>query len=105
MATREIFLGNIKGPQGSQGIQGPKGDKGDTGPQGIRGEQGPQGIQGIQGPKGDTFVYEDLSEAQKTDIAQRTAAIALRVANICYVSNAIPSSSVGKDGDICVVKE
>ena len=67
--------------------------------------KGPQGIQGIQGIQGEPFRYEDFSEEQLGDLAQRTAAIALEAANICYVSTAIPTSDVGKDGDICVVKD
>ena len=46
-----IPIGNIKGPQGPQGIQG---ETGPQGIQGIQGETGPQGLQGIQGEKGDT---------------------------------------------------
>ena len=46
-----IPIGNIKGPQGPQGIQG---ETGPQGLQGIQGETGPQGPQGIQGEKGDT---------------------------------------------------
>lgn len=46
-----ILIGNIKGPQGPQGIQG---ETGPQGLQGIQGETGPQGSQGIQGEKGDT---------------------------------------------------
>jgi len=42
-----ILIGNIKGPQGPQGIQG---ETGPQGLQGIQGETGPQGPQGIQGP-------------------------------------------------------
>ena len=61
-----VGVGNIRGPQGIQGIQGPQGVKGpqgiqgDTGPQGPKGEKGdpgatgPQGIQGPKGEKGDT---------------------------------------------------
>ena len=46
-----ILIGNIKGPQGPQGIQG---ETGPQGLQGFQGETGPQGPQGIQGEKGDT---------------------------------------------------
>ena len=46
-----ILIGNIKGPQGPQGIQG---ETGPQGLQGIQGETGPQGLQGIHGEKGDT---------------------------------------------------
>jgi hypothetical protein len=63
---------------------GPKGDKGDTGAQGIKGEkgeagaQGQPGIQGVKGDKGDKGEKGDkgdkgdtynLTEADKTDIA------------------------------------
>jgi len=50
--------GDIKGPQGTQGIQGLKGDqgipgiKGDQGLQGVKGDQGIQGIQGVPGVLG-----------------------------------------------------
>lgn len=59
MATQEIDLGNVMGPQGPkgdqgpQGIQGPKGDTGAAGPQGPKGDTGAQGPQGIQGPPGE----------------------------------------------------
>lgn len=56
MATREINLGSVVGPQGPTGPQGAKGEKGDTGPigpQGVQGIQGPQGEKGLQGPKGE----------------------------------------------------
>ena len=54
-----VWLEQLKGPQGEQGPQGiqgeqgPQGEVGPTGPKGDQGEQGPQGIQGIQGPKGE----------------------------------------------------
>lgn len=44
MATREINLGSVIGPQGPTGPQGAKGDKGDTGLRGATGPQGPAGI-------------------------------------------------------------
>ena len=52
-----------------------KGDTGAQGPQGIEGPQGPQGPQGIQGPKGETGEKGDkgdtyqLTDSDKTDIA------------------------------------
>lgn len=82
MAIVKTHLGNIRGPQGPQGIQG---------------------IQGVQGVPGEPFTYEDFTEDQLQEMAQRTAAIVLEVASICYVSTAIPTADVGKDGDICVV--
>lgn len=45
------LLGNIKGPQGPQGLQGQRG------PQGV---QGPQGPQGVQGPSGQSFHIEGI---------------------------------------------
>lgn len=69
----------------------------------IRGPQGVQGIQGERGLQGEPFTYEDFTEEQLQDMAQRTAAIVLEVASICYVSTAIPTADVGKDGDFCVV--
>lgn len=43
MAEHELFLGNIKGPQGDEGPRGPEG------PEGPRGEQGDTGLQGDPG--------------------------------------------------------
>lgn len=57
-----VGIGNIRGPQGTQGATGatgPQGEKGDTGAQGPQGEKGDTGAtgavgpQGEQGPKGD----------------------------------------------------
>ena len=47
-----ILEGNLRGPQGAQGVQGVKGDAGAQGPQGVKGDAGPQGIQGPQGDQG-----------------------------------------------------
>lgn len=67
----------IVGIEGPQGPVGPQGEKGETGPQGPQGEPGPQGA---QGPKGDTgeqgepgrvMTYDDMTEAQKKDLASR----------------------------------
>jgi Collagen triple helix repeat (20 copies) len=71
LLTREgtpINAGNVRGPQGIQGLVGPQGPIGNTGPQGPtgaastvpgpagatgpQGVQGPQGIQGPGGPQG-----------------------------------------------------
>mgnify|MGYP001002538202 CR=1 FL=1 len=59
------------GPQGPKGDTGPKGETGDTGPQGLKGDkgdQGPTGPTGPQGPKGDPMKYDDLTDAQKTEL-------------------------------------
>lgn len=55
MATRELDLGSIIGPQGPQGEAGPTGPKGDTGATGPKGATGAQGPAGPQGEKGDPF--------------------------------------------------
>ncbi len=49
LATGEMLVGNLPGPQGIQGPKGDIGPKGDTGLAGANGTIGPQGIQGIQG--------------------------------------------------------
>ena len=54
MATREVNLGSVVGPQGPTGPQGAKGDIGPQGPRGPQGTQGIQGIQGERGPRGET---------------------------------------------------
>ena len=73
MAIVKTHLGNIKGPQG------------------------------IQGVKGDPFRYNDFTPAQLNALAQEVAREVMDTASICYVSTAAPASEVGKDGDICVV--
>ncbi len=45
----EVFLGNIRGPQGPMGPQGPVGGTGGPGPQGYT---GPRGATGPEGPPG-----------------------------------------------------
>ena len=52
MATQEIDLGNVMGPQGPQGPEGPEGPRGPAGPTGATGETGPQGPKGDTGPQG-----------------------------------------------------
>lgn len=47
-----VNVGQIRGPQGSQGIQGPQGPQGAQGPVGPQGEMGAIGPQGPQGPQG-----------------------------------------------------
>lgn len=48
----EIFIGNIRGPQGLPGANGADGKTGPQGPQGPQGPEGPQGIRGPEGPAG-----------------------------------------------------
>ena len=49
-----VDVGEIKGPQGEQGIQGIPGPQGIEGPQGEMGPMGPTGPQGEVGPQGET---------------------------------------------------
>lgn len=70
-----------RGPQGPTGAKGEKGDQGEQGPRGFTGEQGANGIQGPRGEtgprgekgdkgeKGDALRWEDLTEAQKKELA------------------------------------
>lgn len=48
-----------------------KGEKGDQGEKGADGERGEQGSQGEKGEKGDKMTYDDLTEAEKNDLASR----------------------------------
>ena len=67
-----------RGPQGPAGAKGEKGDHGDQGPRGFTGEQGANGIQGPRGEtgprgekgdKGEPLKYDDLTQAQKQEMA------------------------------------
>lgn len=62
------------GPQGPQGPQGEKGDTGPQGPQGPQGEKGEKGDTGPQGPQGDPGADYALTEADKTEIADKITA-------------------------------
>lgn len=44
--------GNVRGPQGNQGVPGPQGPQGATGPPGPEGQRGLTGAKGDQGPPG-----------------------------------------------------
>lgn len=63
--SEQDFLDSLKGEKGDQGEKGADGEKGD------KGDQGEQGIQGEKGEKGDKMTYDDLSEAEKDDLASR----------------------------------
>lgn len=52
-------VGRIQGPKGDRGLKGDKGNTGD------------RGIQGIKGDKGDPLKFEELTEEQKRDIANK----------------------------------
>lgn len=58
-----------RGPIGPPGFDGKKGDTGATGPTGPQGPQGSTGATGPRGEKGDPLKYEDLTEAQKQELA------------------------------------
>ncbi len=64
----ERFYNLINEAISSGKIKGEKGDKGDRGEQGIQGIQGLQGEKGDKGEKGDSYT---LTEADKTEIAQK----------------------------------
>ena len=55
--TNWFDAGDIKGPQGDQGVQGPQGIQGVQGPQGV------QGIQGIQGPAGISGLFAQTANS------------------------------------------
>ena len=78
MATVKTYLGNIRG------IRGEKGEKGE---------------------KGDPFTYEDLTTEQIDAFRKKVVADVLEASSICYVSTVTPTSDVGNNGDICIVKE
>lgn len=64
VGSEKEWLASLVGPQGPQGL------KGDTGP------QGPKGEDGIPGPKGDpgtSFTYDDMTEEQKQEFADKVA--------------------------------
>lgn len=79
MATTKILLGNIKGPKGDPGIPG---------------------------EKGDSFRYEDFTEEQIDELANKILpdVLVLSVYNVCYVGSVLPAADVGDDGDICVIR-
>lgn len=58
----------------------------------------------IKGPKGDSFIYENLTEEQKNDLAARAVSFMRDFVKICYVSATVPAEDVGTDGDICVIR-
>lgn len=66
-------------------LKGAKGDKGDTGAQGIQGIQGIQGVQGIQGEKGEKGEKGDsynLTESDKTEIAEEVKSMFVDVSEV-----------------------
>ena len=58
----------LKGDKGDKGEPGLKGEKGDRGEQGLKGVKGDRGLKGDKGDKGDSYI---LTEADKTEIAQK----------------------------------
>jgi hypothetical protein len=53
------------------GIEGPQGPQGQQGEPGEQGPQGPKGDTGEQGEPGRVMTYDDMTEAQKKDLASR----------------------------------
>lgn len=60
------------GPQGEQGIQGPIGPKGPKGDKGDKGDTGATGANGKDGADGKDYV---LTDADKTEIAEKAASL------------------------------
>ena len=58
-----------KGEHGDIGEPGPRGLQGIQGEDGIQGKQGPPGPPGDPGPKGEPLKYDDLTQAQKQEMA------------------------------------
>lgn len=90
--------------------------KGAQGDMGVRGAQGAPGV--IYDPDGNLvlsnyasikYVDDSLeSYATKGELNALKPTIAeevLQMANICYVATGAPTAEIGKDGDICIVKE
>lgn len=63
-------VGRIKGPKGDIGPQGPIGPQGIQGDKGERGDIGPQGF---KGDKGEPLKFNELTDEQKKDIANKVA--------------------------------
>lgn len=64
------FLGNIRGPQGPQGLKGDdgaRGPQGKQGPKGDDGDRGPKGEQGPQGPQGESETPYIVDSGQLID--------------------------------------
>jgi hypothetical protein len=86
----QINAGNVRGPQGTQGL---------VGPQGATGATGPQGPQGVQGPAGTTPT--GVVAATANTIPQRTSAGQVKTAtpaatddaaNMSYVDSAFQTA-------------
>lgn len=78
VGTIDEWLASLKGETGETGATGPQGEKGETGATGATGPQGEKGETGATGPqgeKGDAMTYDDLTEAQKEDLARPAKAV------------------------------
>ena len=64
-----------------------------------------RGTRGEKGEKGDPFTYEDLTPEQIDEFRKKVVADVLEASSICYVSTVTPTFDIGKNGDICIVKE
>ena len=70
---------DFKNLKGEVGPKGDKGEKGDTGEQGPKGETGPVGPQGI---KGDSFIYDDFTEAEIKELQKPATEAATKAQEI-----------------------
>ena len=59
-----------------------KGDKGERGEQGMKGDTGAQGEQGPQGQKGDSFTYDDFTEAEIKELQKPATEAATKAQEI-----------------------
>lgn len=78
VGTIDEWLASLKGETGETGATGSQGEKGETGATGATGPQGEKGETGATGPqgeKGDAMTYDDLTEAQKEDLARPAKAV------------------------------
>lgn len=60
-------VGDIRGPEGPQGLQGPQGVQGEVGPTGLQGPRGEQGVQGIPGLQGQSITTTSHAYSKTTD--------------------------------------
>ena len=92
-------VGRIQGEKGDKGETGKQGPQGIPGPQGETGEEGKRGPQGFPGKKGDPFKYEDLTEEQKKEIANKVVIgeIAAAYAKKEDLDNKIDKSQITDD--------
>ena len=119
--ARWTYVGNIKGPTGSQGPRGatgpkgsdgspgPTGPKGATGPTGPKGDTGPTGPRGSDGspgptgPRGATGPTGPKGDTGPTGPRGATGTVGTITTTGATYTTGIPVTSVAKDGDNVIV--